>query len=286
MKKIILAIYILSILIIISCKTEPQKNKRQFIKVKKQNGNYIVRIYENKKEYDLDKNYKFYSFYSDWKLMVKTTFCNGVIDGNHYYYDSTKRIITRERYKNDLRHGISRTYNEEGQLMTEILYIDDFIVNWTAITTFKSDKIKEYRVLAVDTSNNGEDVGYYYVNNKNEIIDSLSQYYILKSDTDTIKYGDEYKIDIQLLIKRGDTTYNNKVLIGEINKYSEFIDSTSVVKLEFDNMNKVSYSTKDYKEGYNLILGKIFSTQDTTINNIKYTHESEFLLYHEFYVIK
>jgi len=218
-------------------------------------------------------------------LKEKTIFYNNLVHGNYYCYDEAKETVHTGKYINGIRYGIAKTLNKDGNLLTEILYIDDIKIRWKAITTFESSKMTQYDVYDIDSSGTGELSGYYYVNNKNEIIDSLGYYYFARSDTDTIKYGSEYKLEIQVLVQGGDTIYG-RVLIGELNNKKEIIDSTSTEKLEFGNKNMVTYSTKKYKVGDNLLLGKILVTQDTVIDNIEYTKEREFLLYKDFYVKK
>lgn len=287
MKYLLGILCVLVISVFISCENVTKKETEVYQRVEKfENGEIKERkVYESQYEFDLDKNYQFYSYYSDGTPYQKGLICNGLIEGNYYSYDNTRDVVMITKFKNGYRNGTSKTYNMDDNLITEVLYIDDTKVRWKVFTTFEEQNMIGYQIFDIDTSNIASEEGFYFINKEYEVIDTLGNYYNIVSNSDTVKYGDKYSIELDVLIFGGDTIYG-EVLIGELNKDKEFVDSTSAIKLKFGNERKVTYSTKEYHEGDNLILGKIYVTQDTVINDIEYTHVSEFLLFHDFYVKK
>ena len=285
MKKNLIGLILIGMILFFSCNTKTKDVEEGFKRVEKyENGNIKeLKIYKNQKEFDLDKNYKYFSYYSDGSPMEKASFRNGKFEGKCYYYEQDGSVTYMDSYKNGLLHGICKDYNKNGNIITEVLYIDNVKVSWKVFTIFEDLNMIGYQIFSIDSTNLGTQIGYYYVNNDYDLIKSKGNYYCVDKSVDTIKYGEEYKIEIEILISGGDTTYG-EVMIGEINNKEEFKDSTSIIKLNFGDNKKVVFSTKEYELGDNLILGKVHVYQDTLIDNVEYFHHSEFLFYHEFFV--
>lgn len=284
MKKSLLILCTLTI-ISVACNKTVEVDKEYIRSEEFDDGITTKRVYLNQNEYDLDKKYQYYSYYSDGTLMEEGTFVNGLLEGNAYFFDKLKGVYTIEPYVKGMRHGISKTYNQDNNILTEVLYLNDKKIRWKMFTLFVDMDRKGYQILKFDSVGFGERSGYFYINENNEPIDSIGYYYFVRSPKDTIKYGEKYKAEIQILVSGGDTIYG-EILIGELNENTTFVDTSKIVKLKIGNDKKATFTTMKYNEGDNLILGKILVIQDTLIDGIEYTHESEFLLFHSYYVKK
>jgi hypothetical protein len=284
--KILLVIICISVsFTFLSCKSGTNKDVEVYQRVEKYESGEIKerKTYLNQNEYDLDENYHFYSYYPNGVLKEKAVFKNGLLSGNYYSYSEDNSLLAIKKFRHGLRHGVSITYDKMGNVLTEVLYIDDIKVRWKAFSVFKEKDMIGYQIFDIVNSGEGLVTGYYYINKNHEVINTMGNYYIVKSKNDTINFGNEYNAEIELIVFGGNNTYG-EILIGDLDNNEEFVDSTSVLRLEFNNEKTITYSTKKYKIGDNLILGKIYVFQDTIIDDIKYSNKREFLLFHDFYV--
>ncbi len=281
MKKLIIYLFFIAICFL-SCNRNKEKTTYYYY----DDGNIKERyVYENKKEYDLKKNYQCTSYYHNGNIKEKFVFKDGEVDGIYYRYFETGELWKTIRLENGVKHGLEKTYNEEGVLMRELLYIDDEKVAWRNFTFFETiDSLYGYQVFHF-VDGIGEIEGMYFIDENGEMLKNHihSEYYSIISKKDTIKKGAKYHFDLEIAVNGGEHTIV-EVLIGELDKEGNLIDTVSVFKSDTNERIISCYVEPTNKEGYNLVLGKVLCTQDKTMNNELYIRNNDFILYKEYYV--
>jgi len=272
------------ILSITSCSTD--KKEKKYYRVEKYYSGNIKekRFYNNQYEYDLRENFICYSYYENGIIKEKTNYKNNLKDGTSFIYDESGQLVSIDTYKNGKRHGLSITYNIDGEIISKILFLNNQKVRWQGLTYIEETKSYQYTIFRVDSDNTlGDDIGAFLIDSEYNPIVKFSNYYVLNSKSDTIYFNNNFEFEIQLLLSNHNIT-NNEIIIGEINSAENFTDSTSTSNYHFGNDRNLSISVNPTKFGTNLLLGKIYITQDSITYRDTLYRKQEFLLYYEYYV--
>jgi antitoxin component YwqK of YwqJK toxin-antitoxin module len=169
-------------------------------------------------------------------------FVNDKKEGEFKYFDYHKLDHTIE-YKNDLKHGLSKYYNKEGEIISTIEYIDDKPYN--GIVNKKKEKITYKNGIKTERF-----ITSRYEGDKYEIIkgnDIFKTTYFPNSEN--IKYT--YKLNDKNQLIDNITRYdkNGKVLHQAQMKDGEFVSGTLRIKNTSDYNRNVGYYVVNKKVG-------------------------------------
>ncbi len=127
-------IYILVLLIVISCENSEKKfsDKGKFIKdIENKDGSITQEEYLDGKLKSkfVIKNKKRqgegYVYYPSGKIQLKYNYKDGELQGESYWYYESGKIYEIKNYKNHLKEGVQKTYYEDGNLKSEVKYQKD-----------------------------------------------------------------------------------------------------------------------------------------------------------------
>lgn len=266
------------------------------------NGNIKSREYYKGKYI----SYKFKSIdYFENGIVKDTNYYNnqGKLDGQCYQYDSIYEASFRSKYINGLKDGWSKvnfrngksfkrpfvndtalgiqySYNSDGVLESEHLWVDNTVVAikmyetlYPGDTIFAKYTIKgrvndsitsrvvkdtiEHCIISLLDTNGHKKKMLGYLDLKKNKVDTLSSYnsYPVLQITDTIKNGSPLSLRVRLL----DGNYINKNLkmvlfVGKLDKELNFCGKVSVCTVE-NGYSEFQFKIDEYKIGYNVIMG-------------------------------
>lgn len=262
-------------------------NIQNFTEIKYDNNNKIKskKVFANKEEENLSKNYTYYSYFSNGRKKQIVQFKNNKIDGTSFTFNEESILWYTNQFVDGKKHGIYRRYSLSAVILDEILFLNNKKIMEKKYTYF-DDATIGYVMQNIKNDSTTNKKWIYKVNYDLIPIDIGSCYYITKSK-DTIKSGETFELDIKILLKNNKNQHlSGEILIGELNENLEFVNTTEIEKLTFNNNKEIKYSTKKYKEGNNLILGKIYLVDSCISNDYNTVKKDTFLLYHDFYVKK
>jgi hypothetical protein len=268
----------------ISCKNE----KKVFERIEYDDKGRIerVKVYENKTEYDLDKNYISCSFYVNGMIQESTKYKNREKNGTGFGYKENGKLWYSYQYKNGLAHGVYRNYDEKGNVTTEYLLLYDKKILYKSKVNFYEDNSPGYGIFIYNRDSTVTQDWCYSTDEFNNPIPDKGWWYVVNSPKDTINFGEEYEFEIQMLLGGGNARYI-QFFLGNINEDLEFIDSAAVEQILFKGEISTKYTTKKYEEGNNLLLGLIYIGKDTVLENKSCVgYFDRFIFYKDFYVKK
>lgn len=192
-------------------------------------------------------------------LLMLLLSCNKIknnIGKSNLYYDTVK--LKEKQYlvftkKDSINHGEAKYIKPIGVWETRLYLQDKLIIS----ITYAGDSIKRvkyyyyYRPNTIDTLT--------LVGVLTESKDNLKKiqkecYYIEDYSKDTINYGEEYEVEI--IGNNGrDKDFGMKLVLGDIDSNYHFIGDTASFS---SDSNILKYSYNDYKQGINLITGKLY----------------------------
>lgn len=106
-------------------------NKNIQIKIKSNNGVEVFNILKENKEiiFDVKKNYYWYTEFSKIKSTKGGTGGN-LLNGSYNFYDLKGNLIIIENYSYGLKHGESKIWNSNGELMEIFKYDKGDLIYW------------------------------------------------------------------------------------------------------------------------------------------------------------
>ena len=125
------------------------------------------------------------------------------------------------------------------------------------------------------------DNGIIVYDKDGNILENESFYFTLEGQ-DTILKNKKYSLKIETFTF-GKPCFIDSVLMGEFDTKYNFINPDKVIKL-YSKTNVVEYSFKPAKQGDNLIMGKLYISNDSTIDGEAL--KREFIFYKNFYVLE
>lgn len=124
---------LLVLIIILNCanlSAQTSKGTEQ-IKVEYTNGLEVFNVLKvsNQSNFDDEKEYYWYTAFSKIK---STKGGNGgkLLDGNYKFYDEKGNLIINENYSSGLKHGDSKKWNEDGDLVEILKYDNGETIYW------------------------------------------------------------------------------------------------------------------------------------------------------------
>lgn len=141
-----------------------ETKKRDSVRIetaKHSNGKLKAEVpYAGKKKHGLAK-----TFDKDGNIMLELPYVFGKREGqSKKYYEGGKQVYQTTEYKNDLLHGMQVKYRENGDLMSEARFDNDF--SCAGLKEYYTDKTlkKEYPKLIITPVDKIESQGVYVLN--------------------------------------------------------------------------------------------------------------------------
>ncbi len=228
MNKVISAVFVSAIAMLSACvlplekkegKSEEAK-KRDSVRVetaKHSNGKIKAEIpYAGKKKHCLAK-----TFDKDGNIMLELPYVFGKREGqSKKYYEGGKQLYQTTEYKNDLLHGMQVKYRENGDVMSEARFENDF--SCLGLKEFYTDKTlkKEYPRLIITPIDKIQSQGVYKLNvSMSERVRKV-KYYTGKLSPSGCLHDDLFSILLDEQKKAGVLEYNippGAFLMEEVN---------------------------------------------------------------------
>lgn len=166
------------------------------------------------------------AFYRDGKIGAVLNYSDGFKNGKAVYYYESGEIKAVYYYSNDLRKGKGVCFYENGKIKE----LKDYII------TIYGEELNQYTL---------------YDKDGNEVIDS-SNYFIIKSNKDTINFADNYSFEIQLIHPQYDIL---RLIVGDFDDKFLLKDSTTADTVYANKKFKCVYSVRTQHKGLNYVRG-------------------------------
>jgi antitoxin component YwqK of YwqJK toxin-antitoxin module len=214
--------------------------------------------------------YREYTYYDGKQLEALQEYREGIRHGRSFNYYLNGNIKLVYYYDNDKLTCIGRYYDEAGQLTDKGLLINDSLMVKEEFF-YNGDllKVNVFSRLKDDFS----EAGSLLYNNKGLFGLDNSFYYIANS-LDSIPSGDSMKVDVSFIAHKEKGSHIS-LSIGNLDENLQF---NKFKTYDSDSLS-LEFYFKAEKQGYNLILGKLYYITDKPADSI-----SEFIFYHDFLV--
>ena len=232
-------------------------------------------------------------------LYKKLNYINGLLEGENLFYDSTLNRRIYENYQNNklegktfsfegdkkveeqtfckgILHGITRVeflLEDSSLIRNELLYLKGRKVLTKVFYSENNFNIVE-NVLGKDRFPNGS----IMIDKRGEIVQNESLYYVINEFNDTIR-NDSITFKVELL---NNLDWKLQVIIGDLNNDLEITDT--IINKRSDNKDISITIPNNYKQGWDLVLGKVIFIPNSKLTNK--IGKREYVLYKEFYNMK
>ncbi|MCB8999522.1 MAG: hypothetical protein H6540_05570 [Bacteroidales bacterium] len=238
----------------------------------------------NSKNKDFEKIY-----YDDGSLKAIIPIRNDTINGLSQEFYNNGKLKEIRRYVNGSLEGVLYQYNKnQSYVSTEEFFLKDKLIV----------KCNIGNIIGKDTLYG---ITYYYpesILTKSEFLpagsvsyklnghlDTLSTNYYRVVSRDTIKYGENYKLKIELnigIVKN----ISFRLILGDLDTLLNFVKPETLTEYQSIG-NKLELNINDYKAGSNLIMGKLFIQKNgIDLLSQDYLHPSihYLIFYNQFFV--
>lgn len=281
MREIVCLLFLI-IFILPSCKNE--KHRIEYVYY--EDGS----LYQLKRYYDYIDSTKYHliEFFQNGDTSLIGTYYMGKPDGIVKVYKQGNKISIKRRYVMGVAHGVSYEYKEQsGNIDTEALYINGKMVlfgkYFESFDTLQS--IAFYYPYFSRTDTIFDFFGSLAWDKNGKIVQKMMTYFHIDAPK-KLRYGETCNVNITFQIGMHEGSYFDLTL-GELDEHLNFSDSTQLKFFKSDG-KFLRFATTNYKEGVNLLLGKIRlydrSGEQTTL--IEDPSINEYIFYHQFEVVK
>lgn len=271
MKKIIFIT--ISIFILFSC-TENRIKESYY-----ESGELHERfVFLTKEDFESNLNYEAYCYHIDGSMKKQSKVLNGHIEGAYIEYYDDGAVKKVSQFKSGKKYGIERILSPQGEVV-----IKNFFINGIQMTQMKSFNTSDgsadfFYYTEEDTI---EECGRLVYDSKDSIIKNESFYYKF-SKLDTLELGEKYDLDIEVYTF-GENNVIKEFILGEFDSYYDFVNKESLMKIS-SNDNKISFSYTPVREGYNMIMGKLYVESEIEIDSEVSKVSREMIIYEDFFV--
>jgi len=247
--KLIKIIVILGIIVLVGC-TKGKVKKGYYL-----NGDLAVRIeYPDKKD---TCTYKEIMYYKNGNIEHIYNYKDCKLEGYVYEYNENGVFKGMGYYRNGKRHGLTKLFNEDREIIKQGLYIHDSLIFFGRYQ--EHELTKETRQVVYDnTGKYPNEIGYIYYHLDGSYNKETSSYMNI-TGPDTIVFGEKYHCTFyKYNLHKGK---HCKLKVGELNEFGEFVDSSSIKIVEVKDSALLTHSPKYL--GQNILMGMVHLSRDT-----------------------
>ncbi len=207
---------------------------------------------------DDTSTYTLYVYYPSGKLRAIVPYKHSKRNGTRVLYYENGNIESIAHFKNDKFWGVVHEYYDDGSDKKKMLIINDYNLLYSSYYYNKENMKKEVWIYPFYDEKgrfHEEIIGGMLYDSNGNIIDSLSKYYKIIPDKDTIYKNEKFCFTIKLY-GAPDSTSMLYIYIGHFKNNHLLIDTNHIFKsMEDDYVYHTCIPPED--TGYNVLLGRM-----------------------------